>query len=89
MVHLPTVNNLEEYDSNYRHVISHRKEGAVSDQPRIFWVLGILGFVAFFWGLSGLPVVIVDPEGTAFVPYAIAFVVGGVFLFIAARLMRK
>ena len=61
----------------------------MSDQPRIFWVLGVLGFIAFFWGLSGLPVVIVDPEGSAFVPYAIAFVIGGILLFIASRLMRK
>jgi hypothetical protein len=61
----------------------------MSDQPVAFWVIGILGFFAFFWGLSGLPVVIVDPEGSAFIPYAIAFVLGGVLLFIAYRLVSK
>jgi len=61
----------------------------MSNQPLAFWVIGILGFIAFFWGLSGLPVVIVDPEGSAFIPYAIAFVLGGVLLFIAYRLISK
>ena len=61
----------------------------MSNQPLAFWVIGILGFIAFFWGLSGLPVVIVDPEGSAFIPYAIAFVLGGVLLFIAYRLVSK
>ena len=36
-----------------------------------------------------LPVVIVDPEGSAFIPYAIAFVLGGILLFIASKLIGK
>ena len=61
----------------------------MSNQPVAFWVIGILGLFAFFWGLSGLPVVIVDPEGSAFIPYAIAFVLGFILLFIASRLISK